>query len=127
MPYAFNYNSTSRIIELVHSGNLSGEDLRKSTDEGILLQKEHGAYAVLIDATDLESVATVTGVYDLPRQYDEGGFKKETRIALVWPRLPAAKEAAQFYDNVCSNRGWTVQPFDTRDEAVAWLMSNESS
>ena len=127
MPYDLKYNSTSRIIELVHTGILSGEDLRKSTEEGILLQKEHGVHAVLIDTSDLESAPAVTEVYDLPRQYDEGGFSKLTRLALVWPKLPAAKKVAEFYDNVCNNRGWTVRPFDTRDEAVAWLMSNESS
>ncbi len=88
---------------------------------------QHGVHAVLIDATDLESVASITDVYDLPRQYDNSGGSRSTRIALVSPRLPAAEKVTQFYDNVCNNRGWRVQPFDTRDEAVEWLTSNESS
>ena len=127
MPYDIKYNSALVAIELVLTGILSGEDLRRCTDEGINLEKKHDVYAMLINAIDLESAPPVTEVYDLPRQYDEGGFSRSNRLALVWPKFPEAKEVAQFYDNVCTNRGWRVQPFDTRDEAVAWLTSNESS
>ena len=127
MPYDLKYNTALRAIELVYTGDLSGEDLRKSTDEGIILQNEHDVYAMLIDAFDLASAPSVTDIFDLPRQYEESGFNKVNRLALVWPRVPAAKSVAQFYDDVCNNRGWRVQPFETRDEAVAWLTSNESS
>jgi hypothetical protein len=127
MPYDIKYNSALLAVELVFTGTLSGEDLRKCTDEGINLEKEHGVYAMLIDALDLEQPPSVTDVYDLPQQYDEGGFSKSNRLAFVRPRSPAANEVAQFYEDVCVNRGWRVQPFGTRDEAVAWLTSSESS
>ena len=127
MPYDLKYNGNLRIIELVHTGILSGKDLQKCTEEGIALQMEHGVYAILIDTIDLESVANIADLYYLPRQYDEGKASRSTRIALVTPRDPAAQGFTQFYDNVCNNRGWRVQPFDTRDEAVEWLTSNESS
>lgn len=58
-------------------------------------------------------------LFDLPRQYDDGGFSQLNRLAFVWPRHPAAKEVAEFYDDARNNRSWRVQTFDTRDEAVA--------
>jgi hypothetical protein len=127
MTYDIRYNSALRAVELVFTEILSAEDLRKCTDEGINLEKEHDVYAMLIDAADLESAPSVSDILDLPQQYEEGGFSRSNRLAFVWPRHPAAKVVAEFYDDVCNNRGWRVQPFDTRDEAVAWLTSSESS
>ena len=127
MPYDLKYNSTLQIIEIVHTVILSARDIQESTDEGILSQREHGSNAILIDATDLESVASITDVFDLPGQYDDGELSRSTRFAVVRPKLRAARGLAQFYDNVCNNRGWRVNQFDTRDEAVEWLTSNDSS
>ena len=127
MPYDLKYNSTLQIIEIVHVGILSGKDILESTDEGILLQTEHGSNAILIDATGLETVASITDVFDLPRQYDDGAVSRATRFAVVRPKRQVAREMAQFYDNVCNNRGWRVKQFDTRDEAVEWLTSYGSS
>ena len=127
MPYDLRYNDALRAIELVFNGILSAEDLRKCTSEGIDLQNERHVYAVLINALDLESAPSIMEVYDLPRQYEERGFRKANRLALVWPKVPAARHIAVFYDTVCNNRGWKVQPFDARDEAVAWLTSNGPS
>lgn len=123
MSYDLKYNSDFRIIEIVLAGLLSAKDVRKCTEEALVLQKELGVYACLIDAIDLVSISSITDLYDLPDQYQDGGLSRLIRIAWVSPKLPAAREAMQFYDNVCNNRGWTVQPFETRDEAVEWLPS----
>lgn len=127
MPYELKYNSTLRIIEIVHTGVLSAQDIRKSTAEAIALQWEYGAYAVLVDSIDLESVEHLTDVYDLPRHYEKAGVSHLTHIAVVLPRLRETRVISRFYDNVCNNRGWRVQPFETRDKAVAWLTASESS
>lgn len=61
MPYDIKYNSTLRIIELSYTGILS-EDIRKSTEEIIQLQKDHGVYSILHDAMDVESAPSVAAV-----------------------------------------------------------------
>ena len=125
MPSDVTYNSKLRIIEIVHSGTLTVQNLEKSTSEAMALHKELGVNAVLIDTSNLESVESLIEFYDLPRQYEEGGASRAVRIALVMPETSAAREAAKFYDNVCNNRGWQVLPFEMLDDAIEWLMAKE--
>lgn len=82
-------------------------------------------YTVLVDAVDLESVDSVTDLYELPKQYIEEGVSRSTRIAMVMPRSETARKFIRFYENVCVNRGWTVQSFETRGEAEKWLASKQ--
>ena len=127
MPYDFKYDSALQIIEIVHTGILSKEDIQKSTEEGIATQMEHDTDMILVDAAELESVDSITDVFSLPAQYRDGELRSTTCIAVVRPKRQAARMAAQFYEDVCYNRGWGVKQFDTRDEAVEWLTSNESN
>ena len=126
MPSDLKFNSTLRIIEIVHTGVVSRDDLRRSTNEVIALQQEHSVDGVLIDATELESIS-ITDLSDLPSQYNEGGASRSCPVALVKPLAPETHRLAQFYDNVCNYRGWSVQQFESRDEAVVWLTSDQSS
>ena len=121
MPSVLKFNEKLHIIEIVHTGTISGDDLRAHTEDAVAFQKQHGAENVLIDTSKLEAMEIVS-MYDLPRQYEGSGAPRAVRIALVKPQLKAAQKMTQFYDDVCNNRGWTVQQFDSRDEAVLWLM-----
>ena len=125
MPSDVTYNSEFQIIEIMHTGTLTVQNLEKTTSEAMALHKELGVNAVLIDTSNLESVESLTDFYDLPKQYEEGGASRAIRIALVMPETSAAREAAKFYENVCINRGWAVLPFERRDEAIEWLMANK--
>ena len=121
MPYEVNYNSKLRIVEATVSGVLSAEEFHSCTDEQMNLTAKHGIGSVLINALELTSVEFVMDIYDLPGRYEEGGLSRSSRFALVLPKLRSLHEIGEFYDNVCNNRGWTVQSFATRDEAIAWL------
>ena len=121
MPIDLRFNEQLHIIEIVHTGIISGDDLRKHTDDAIALQQKHVVEKVLVDTSELEAME-ILSMYDLPRQYEDGGAIRSVRIALVKPRLKTVQKMATFYDDVCNNRGWTVQQFESRDEAVLWLM-----
>lgn len=127
MPYEVNCNSKLRIIEATISGMLSTEEFHSCTNEQMNLSAKHDIGSVLINALELTSVEFFMDVYDLPGRYKEGGQSRSSRIALVLPKLRALHELGEFYDNVCNNRGWTVQSFATRDEAIAWLTNGEPS
>jgi hypothetical protein len=86
---------------------------------------KHDANLVLIDASEVESVEHFTDFLDQPRRYDEGGISRKVHIGLVMTKKPEAQEAIRFYDNVCFNRGWAIQQFETRDAAIEWLTSLE--
>jgi hypothetical protein len=121
MPYELRFNDRQFRIENIVSGVLSRNDLQQSTAEAIELQHKHGAYHVMVDAKNLESVNSVTDLYELPKQYIEQGASRSTRIALVMPESETARKFIRFYENVCINRGWTVRSFETHGEAEKWL------
>ena len=125
MPSDVTYNSKLQIIEIIHSGTLSVQNIEKTTFEAMALHKELGVNAVLIDTSNLKSVESLTELYDLPRQYDEGGVSRAIRIALVMPETSAARDAMKFYDNVCHNNGWEVRPFERLSEANEWLVAGK--
>jgi hypothetical protein len=127
MPSVVRHDKTLQLIEVVHTGTLTAKGLQESTDEGVALNVETGVNSILIDAAHLESAEYFLGVFDLPQQYAEGGLSRQACIALVMPKKTVARKIAQFYDDVCVNRGWTVKPFETRDAAVEWLTTFESS
>ena len=125
MPYKIGYNERQLRIDNIVSGNLSKTELERSTADGIALQHEHRCYNILVDAFRLESVDSVTDLYELPKQYSEQGVSRATRIALVLPELEKARKFVRFYENVCMNRGWTVRSFETQGEAEKWLSSSQ--
>jgi hypothetical protein len=124
MPYFLKLNEKLLQIEIDLDGAMSGKDLEVCTAEAAELQHEHSIYSVFINALSLESVESVTDLYDLPKQYVEQGVSRSTRIAITMPALEKARKFIRFYENVCINRGWTVGTFETRGEAEKWLGSN---
>ena len=58
-------------------------------------------------------------------RYVADGLERLSRVALVYPRSPKAKEAARFYETACINRGWNVRLFPERDDAIEWLTATE--
>ena len=121
MPYEVKFDNNLGIIESTVTGVLSGDEICSCTDEMIDLSVRHGVGAFLIGALELTSVSSALDVYDIPGRYQEGGLSRSSRFALVLPELRSVREIATFYDNVCNNRGWSVRPFETRHEAIAWL------
>jgi hypothetical protein len=124
MPYEVNCNSKLRIVEATVLGVLSAEEFHSCTDEQLNLSAKHGIGSVLINTLELTSAELVMDIYDLPGRYEDGGLSRSSRFALVLPKLRSLHGIVEFYDNVCNNRGWRVQSFATRDEAIAWLTND---
>ncbi len=122
MTWKLEYNSELRIIDLVYSGNVSGPDMRETTSRAISLSQEHGITDFLVDASNHEQAGTVTEVFDLPQQFVEEDVNHQSRVAYVKPISPDLQELAQFFETVCVNRGWHVQSFTNRRDAIGWLL-----
>ena len=81
-----------------------------------------------MDSTDAQGVESIVDLLELPRQqYFDEGVSHQARVAFVLPKVPALRKYSEFYKTACANRGWEVHLFETRDEAVDWLMSSHSS
>jgi hypothetical protein len=127
MPSEVTFDEILRIVEIIHTGVLKSVNLQSATDDGIAVLMDTGADNVLIDTSNLVSVENLFDLYELPAQYSDADLSREIKIALVSPKTSEARAAAQFYDNVCNNRGWLVRPFEDHGAAIEWLTSKDSS
>ena len=122
MTWKVEYNSQLGFIEIALSGNVSGSDMRESASQAISLSHEHGVTEFLVDASKQEKADTITDIHELPQQYAEEGADPVSRVAYIRPISPDQQEIAQFYENVCVNRGWRLRSFTNYRNAIQWLL-----
>ena len=122
MPWNYEENPKLQIVEVVYEGEVTADDLHKSTSRFIAIEKEKGMIKFLVDTTGSKFTASLTDLYSLPTtQFVEENADRLGQVAILLPTNPEAREAVQFYETVCKNRGWRVQTFSERQEAVNWL------
>lgn len=128
MPWTYNINPTLQIVEVAYTGNTTARDLQESTSAFIALEKKEGINRFLIDTSEMELTASIMDVYNLPdKQYLEEEAERSGRVALILPTSAREKEAVNFYETVCKNRGWQVKTFLEHQEAVNWLTPGTAS
>jgi hypothetical protein len=110
------------IVEVTFTGLLSGNDLREATTACIAIQKRTRATGFLVDMDRADMGASTLDIYDLPdSQYSEESLDIHSRIAVILPASPKAREAALFYEAACRNRGWHAKVLPDRQSAIDWL------
>ena len=122
MPWSYDYNSKLQIVEVVYEGQITADDLSESTSKHIELEHKKGWNRFLVDATKMKMATSIMAVYDLPaKQYIEEKADRQGCVAVLLPEDTIAKEAVEFYETVCRNRGWMVQVFSERQAAIDYL------
>ncbi len=123
MGWKVDFINDLHIVELILSGELSGEELQASAAARIAAGEKHGVTEFIINARDLVAPRAATmAVYDIPaRLYPEKNMPREARIAVVIPVAPDSDWIVQFYEDLCVNRGWRVFMAPDRDSALSWL------
>ena len=122
------YNPELRIVQVKYVGRITGDELRKTTIEVLDLAKANSTTLFLIDVSELENVASIFDVYELPKLYGELDADGDSKIALIMPAPDtAAAKDARFYETVCLNRGWQVKVFSERQEAINSLTNKNPS
>ena len=128
MTWTLKHNESPHFIHVTLFGSVSGFELRELTSAAIALLKKQGVLGAFIDLIELESVTSIIDVFDLAdKQYDREGLNRNVRMAMVLPVSHSAKQAAEFYETVCVNRGWLVRSFPGRNEAIEWLKAYNTS
>ena len=126
MPWVCKENKALKIVELVFTDTITGQDLRESTSECIRMEEEEGLNRFLVDTTKMVLSSSLMEVYDLPtRQYIEESADRLGRVAILPPKCEKTHEAVRFYETVCRNRGWLVEVFADVEKAREWLYSTE--
>ena len=125
MPWTYVNNSDSTIIEIAYTGEVTGQDLRECTSAVIALEKEKGIHRFLVDTTDMTLTASKGEIYDIPaKQYFEEDADRRGHVAVILSNSPKVKEAAEFYETTCQNRGWLARTFPERSQAIDWLKTS---
>lgn len=128
MPSTVEYNPGLRIVQVKYVGRVTGDEFRKTTIEVLDLAKANNTNLFLIDDSELENVASIFDLYELPKLYRELGADGDSKAALIMPSVDtAAAEDVRFYETVCLNRGWQVKAFSERQEAINWLTNKNPS
>ena len=128
MTWTLEHNESPHYISVRLSGCVSGPELHELTSAAIALLKKQGVLGAFIDLIEVESVESIIDVFDLPdKQYEQEGLDRKVRLAMILPVSPVAKQAAEFYETVCVNRGWLARSFPGRNEAIEWLKSFNTS
>jgi hypothetical protein len=123
MAFTLQHDPEHGIATLVFSGTITNNDLLGSSTECIALQKATGCLRYLIESIASLAVTSVD-IYALPtREYPRNDLDRRTRIAIVQPESDEGREAAQFYESACRNRGWNTRMHPDRERAVAWLVN----
>ena len=111
-------------MEVFYTGTTSAQDLQESTSALIELEKQEDLNRFLVDASamTLDASTSLLDILALPaRQYVEEHADRRGCVAVFLPDSSAAVDAVRFYETACRNRGWIVQRFAAREEALSWL------
>lgn len=129
MSWNIEYNDDLQIVVCTYLGKCTGQDLRDASTKRIALAQEVGSSKTLIEASKLETEGSTTfDVYNIIRKmYQELGSRADWRIAIVTPETTKAAEQVHFYVTACQNRGWVVEEFPNKEDAIDWLIKNSPS
>jgi len=110
------------IIETILKDGISAQELRMSIEQAFQSSMRGSINRYLVDASSASSLIPLLALYNLPQLFSSIGLSRSSRIAVLSSMSQRGKERAQFFVNVCANRGWQVKLFYRRSEARAWLL-----
>jgi hypothetical protein len=127
MPWKLETKDGDQLLEVTYQGIFEAEELRAATVQIVDLLMEKGIERLLLDCRDAHFNVPTIAVYQLPELYDAKGLSRQVRAAVVKPHDGYHLEIFEFYEDVCSNRGYFVQLFDDAKAAGEWLRSEGST
>lgn len=117
------YDPETDIVETTQSGTVTDEGLNEETRAGAELIQAHACSRYLSDYSRATLDVTDMAVFALPSVQENVALPRSTCIAVLAPPTERGREAAEFYETVSRNRGWTAKWFYDRDKAIEWLDS----
>jgi len=124
MPWTVEYDQELRNIDCRYVGRVTDDDFKQATVKALALAKANKTNLFLIDDEKWEGGASTLGLFNFPKIFDELGFERGSRGALIMPLAGTAEaKDAVFFETVCRNRGWYIKVFTGRQEAINWLTS----
>ena len=122
VPFVVTYHADIDVVETVYTGTITFEEVLQEFEQSLALANEKGTdrYIADLTATNLVELPRIE-IFKMPGAFEEAGGVRPVHAALVMSADRASREAAEFLRTVSRNRGWNIETFATREEAVAWL------
>ena len=115
------WSPQEEIIVVEEHDEVTEQDFVQSIDAIRRLSQQHGCLGVLVDTTRQTTATDLSNLY-------ERGAHAAARLQILGLSLAIVvserlRKPHEFFENVAVNRGVTVQIFDDRQAALAWLRS----
>jgi len=123
MPYTITFLEDEKIVVIQNIGKLSPEEFEKQNKEAYALSQTKDSLLCLVDNTQIAPSISTLDLYSYPDIYEKLDIPKTIRVAVILPEDTVTRGNIRFWETVCINRGWTVKIFNTKNEAIDWLLS----
>ena len=128
MPWNVKVDPELGLIEDIYSGCVTNLDIKAATAKALAIATNVSFRRFLANFSDAETVDLSTiDLYALPKRWLNLQADRRNRSAVLVPDVPAIRQQAKFYESACINRGWQVQVFSKRQDALDWSMAEHSS
>lgn len=129
MNWTVEYDEAFWIIVDTYIGRCSGQDFKDDATKRIALGVQKGTAKTLVDVSNLEvEPSTTLDLYNIvEHMYNEEGNRAGWTMAITTPGSAVAREQVHFFVTLCKNRGWKIEDFAERKDALAWLIEQNPS
>jgi hypothetical protein len=93
----------------------------KARDELLAVCRASGIRRILIDASDLREEPATEELFQFAAGWSEALRRSPVVVAGLLPRSESVRRWWRFGEDTAVNRGLISHPFETREEARAWL------
>ena len=118
MPDKVFFNEDIGVIEVESYGVVTKNDIQESIRTILQIAQDKGINWLLVDTTRQETMPSTTGIYDI-----FSTFPRSLKLALLVQPSQTTAEDIRFVETVGVNRGFSMQIFHSREEALKWLKS----
>jgi hypothetical protein len=121
--WEIHFHEDLAVVETEFDGVVSGDEMLEAAQARIAAGKRHKTHLFIIDAKKMIAPRSATvEVYEIPTKiYPKTLAERASRIAVVAPDDPDSVWVANFFEDVCINRGWQTRVFRDKPTAIAWL------
>ena len=124
MKWEFHYREDYGYLEVVISGPLSPDDLNKMAIERWNELRRLKCNKILFDFTQITNILSVIDIYKRPEESEKSGVLRTNRAAAVVP--DTYWNEFKFMETVYQNRGFDLNVFNNKKDAINYLANVNS-
>lgn len=109
------------VVETVYAGRIDRDALERLAQETFEFARSHGATRLLSNCERMQGGHTYADLLHMASKLATAAARDGVREAIVLPADPSSSGGIRFWETAAANRGLTVQLFNDRDAALAWL------